>query len=93
MDSRQKASEFLCVSRFNESVIQCESLAKLDGELRLCRNPSDGQIPPLRREMTQRQPDQFSGGLVAGKVALVTNALAHAAVRTLDGVGGIEDLA
>ena len=47
---------------------------------------------PLCRDIPQGQPDEFRGSLVAGKVPLVPNALANAAVQALDRIRGVKDL-
>ncbi len=47
-----------------ESVIGSKSFTELDGELRFCRGPREGWIGPPGGQIAQRQPDQFSGGLI-----------------------------
>ena len=75
-----RVSEILCVSRVRESVIGSKSFTELDGELRFCRGPREGWMGPLGGQIAQRQPDQFSGGLIVREMPLVADTLAHAAV-------------
>ena len=65
-----------------ESVIGSKSFTELDGELRFCRSPREGWIGPLGGQIAQRQPDQFSGGLIIREMPLVADTLAYTAMRS-----------
>ena len=75
-----RVSEILCVSRVRESVIGSKSFTELDSELRFCCGPREGWIGPLGGQIAQRQPDQFSGGLIIREMPLVADTLAHTAM-------------
>ena len=57
------------------------------------RCPSDRRILPLHTDVAQGQSDEFGGGFVIREVTFITDALAHATVQTLNGVGGVNHLA
>ena len=75
-----RVSKILCVSRMRESVIGSKSFTELDGELRFCRSPREGWMGPLGGQIAQRQPDQFSGGLIMREMPLVADTLAYTAM-------------
>ena len=51
------------------SVDQSEAVLKLDCELGFGGLPGDGRIFPAGLNVTQYQPDEFGGSLLAGKMA------------------------
>ena len=55
--------------------------------------PRDRWILPLRRDVTQRQPNQLGRRFVTREATFVADALSDLAVQTLNGVGGVEHLA
>ena len=76
-----------------KSVFEREPLAELYRQLRLGSLPLLRRPLPFRLDLAQSQEDQLDRRVIAREVLLVADGLAHLAVQTLDGVGGVEDLA
>ena len=68
----------------------CEAFAVGNGELVHGLLPFLGCTPPVGRDVTQRQPQQLGGGIVAGEVPARLDDLAQPAVKALDGVGRVD---
>src|SRR5216684_3129353 len=73
------------------SIRQREALFELDRQLGLGSVPRNWRIFPARLHITQHQPDELGGGLFTGKVAAHPYRLADLCVKTLDGIGCVED--
>ena len=86
-DRRGGKSVFILRGRFGEA------LRIEDRELIHCCLPVVCRSAPIGRDVAQRQPDQFGGRVVAGKVPASLDDLAQPRVDALDGIRRIHHLA
>ena len=63
----------------------------MDRHLGLGSLPRGRRIFPARLNVTQHQPDELGGRLLAGKMAADSHRLADLRVEALDGIGGVKD--
>jgi len=70
-----------------------ESLFVEYRELVHCLAPLLGRATPVRRDVAQRQPDQFGGRLIRREMSARLDDLAQLRVHALDRVRGVDDAA